>query len=95
MVDSSILKSQTADFNIDGWHIANGVQETSLCECKNIFHFFVDFWILGGYGKSGMDSIITKTINLPPHYMLKIKFRLILLDSWDDEIISFSINGDL
>lgn len=50
--------------------------------------------ILGGYGCFGRGTILTKSINLPPHDLLKIKIRYVFIDTWENEIIYIYIDDE-
>jgi hypothetical protein len=41
--------------------------------------------LLGGVSETAKNSYFLKTIKLPPHDKIKIKFRFAFLDSWDGE----------
>lgn len=55
-----------------------------------------NLYILGGYNLLGGTTLVTKTIALPSSYKdIKIKFKLYILDSWDNETWSLKFQSQL
>ncbi|CAK58908.1 unnamed protein product (macronuclear) [Paramecium tetraurelia] len=86
IVSSAFLSDQLSSFKTDGWSIISGIQDNTACSSIPIF---------GGYGKCGVQSIITTNITMPQHYLIKIRFRIAYIDSWDSENLYFYIDGNL
>ncbi|CAD8114331.1 unnamed protein product [Paramecium sonneborni] len=85
IVDFAFLEIYLSTFQ-EGWQIINGIQGNSDC---NGIQFYC------GYGRCGHNSIIQKTLNLPTHQQLMIRFRLGFFDSWDNEYVYLNIDGNL
>ncbi|CAK58869.1 unnamed protein product (macronuclear) [Paramecium tetraurelia] len=86
LASSAFLSDQLPTFKTEGWSITNGIQDTTVCSSIPIF---------GGYGKCGASSVITGTISMPQHYLIKIRFRIAYMDSWDTEKLYFYADGNL
>ncbi|CAD8114329.1 unnamed protein product [Paramecium sonneborni] len=86
LVSSAFLSIQSSSFQHDGWSIINGVQDSTVCSNIPLF---------GGYNKCAQYSLITKVIELPSHYLLKIRFRVAYIDSWDGEYFYCHMDGNL
>lgn len=52
--------------------------------------------MLGGYNKFGRGAAVERFVNkLPVHSNIKVKLQLWKIDSWDDEFIYVTVDGQL
>jgi len=49
--------------------------------------------IIGGFGIGGKNIWFKKTVNLPPHKKVTLKFTAWAVDSWDNEAYIVKANG--
>ncbi|CAD8063432.1 unnamed protein product [Paramecium sonneborni] len=70
------LENFVGDDFIDsqGWFVSGENKQISYCGLTKLF---------GGYKAFGIDAKITKLIQLPPHYAVKIEFELWKIDYWN------------
>lgn len=60
----------------EGWTVAGGAAEGT--DCGGVVLF-------GGYDKTGKGTILTRSVQLPGHYRIKVKLMMAKIDSWDNE----------
>ncbi|CAD8213792.1 unnamed protein product [Paramecium pentaurelia] len=82
----SLLNEDINQFQMEGWIILEGKQSISSCS---------SIPILGGLVKNGQKSKIIKSINLPVHSQIKIKFKFIFIDKWDSEYAQLYVDHQL
>lgn len=52
--------------------------------------------MLGGYNKFGRGAAVERFVNkLPVHSNIKVKLQLWKIDSWDDEFLFVTVDGQL
>lgn len=52
-----------------------------------------DVRIFGGYRVFGNKSSAVLYLELPPHWMVRVKFTLYKIDSWDNEHFLVYVDG--
>ncbi|CAD8197977.1 unnamed protein product [Paramecium pentaurelia] len=82
----SLLDVLYGQFQMDGWMILEGFQNKTSCSILPL---------LGGFSKTGQKSKIIKSINLPVHCFVKIKFSFVFIDKWENEYAQFYIDDQL
>ncbi|CAD8069667.1 unnamed protein product [Paramecium sonneborni] len=82
----SLVNLNYNDFQQEGWIIDQSLQ--SISQCSNIP-------IIGDKNIIGRDSRLTKSINLPIHCLVKIKFRFLFIDKWNSEYAQLYVDNEL
>ena len=69
----------------EGWLVAGGKDAGFSCAGIQMF---------GGFNNFGKGARVSKKIDLPPHYRIKIKVTYFKLDSWDGQEGWITVEGE-
>jgi hypothetical protein len=73
--------------DVNGWFTNNLKATNPVSTCGDKIKMF------GGFNFFGTGVSAVRMLTLPPHYLVRVKFTLYKIDSWDDELFIVYIDG--